>query len=138
MTLGSIWGITQILSTISWLLGLAKKFHIPITGNPEKKIPLKPRSPILGSEENGKWVFRWAGKEYDTGKSTLIHEIGYEGTPYHFGKRLYRTNKKKKIFIVQQNHFFGEYSKIEVQVILDANRAPKEAYEKAGIKLENP
>ena len=135
MTLSSIWNIIQVIDTN---FARVKRVWKVLRGNPEKKIPLKPRSPILGSEENGKWIFRWAGKEYDTGKSTLIHEIGYEGTPYHFGKRLYRTNKKKKIFIVQQNHFFGEYSKIEVQVILDANRAPKEAYEKAGIKLENP
>ena len=135
MTLSSIWNIIQVIDTNFARVKCAWKV---LRGNPEKKIPLKPRSPILGSEENGKWVFRWAGKEYDTGKSTLIHEIGYEGTPYHFGKRLYRTNKKKKIFIVQQNHFFGEYSKIEVQIILDANRAPKEAYKKAGIKLENP
>ena len=135
MTLSSIWNIIQVIDTN---FPRVKRAWKVLRGNPEKKIPLKPRSPILGSEENGKWVFRWAGKEYDTGKSTLIHEIGYEGTPYHFGKRFYRTNKKKKIFIVQQNHFFGEYSKIEVQVILDANRAPKEAYEKAGIKLENP
>lgn len=135
MTLSLIWNIIQVIDTN---FARVKRAWKVLRGNPEKKIPLKPRSPILGSEKNGEWVFRWAGKEYDTGKSTLIHEIGYEGTPYHFEKRFYRTNKKKKIFIVQQNHFFGEYSKIEVQVILDANRAPKEAYEKAGIKLENP
>ena len=82
--------------------------------------------------------FQVGRKRIQYGGKHFNHEIGYEGTPYHFEKRLYRTNKKKKIFIVQQNHFFGEYSKIEVQVLLDANRAPKEAYEKAGIKLENP
>ena len=135
MTLSSIWNIVQVIDTI---LAHVKRVRKAIGWNLEKKVVLRPRSPILGSEENGEWVFRWGGKEYNTGESTLIHEIGYEGTPYHFEKRLYRTNKKKKIFIVQQNHFFGEYSKIEVQVLLDANRAPKEAYEKAGIKLENP
>ena len=60
-----------------------------------------------------------------------------EGSPYCFGKIFYQTNKNKKFFIVQQSHFLGEYSKIEVQVLLDANSAPKEAYERAGTKLEN-
>ncbi len=107
-----------------------------IRGN-AKKVVLRPKSPILGSEENGNWVFRWGGKEYNTGESTLIHKIGIEGIHNYFGKSLYRTNKKKRFFVVQQNYFFGEYSKTEIQMWLDANRAPKEAYEKAGIKLEN-
>ena len=135
MTLSSIWNIIQVIHTI---FPRVKHVWRAFRGNPEKKVVLRPRSPISGSEENGKWVFRWGGKEYDTGKSTLIHEIGYEGTPHHFAKRLYQTNKKKKFFIVQQNHFFGEFSKIEIQVFLDINMAPKEAYEKAGIKLKNP
>ena len=76
-------------------------------------------------------------KKYDTGKSTLIHKIGIEGNPYYLGKILYQTNKNKKFFVVDQNHFVGEYSNIEVQILLDANRAPKETYERAGIKLES-
>ena len=133
------WGIAQIFDTIFRLLvEFVKKLPIRITRNPKEKIRPRPISPILGREENEKWIFRYGGKEYDTGKSTTVHEIGYEGTPYHFGKIIYRTNKRfwKRFFVVQQNHFYGEFSKIEIQVLLDINRAPKEAYEKAGIKLK--
>lgn len=133
------WSIAQIFDTILRLfIESVKKLPIRITRNPKEKIRSKPISPILGREEDGKWIFRYAGKEYNTGKSTSIHKIGYEGTPYHFGKIIYRTNKRfwKRFFVVEQNHFWGEFSKTEIQVLLDINRAPKEAYEKAGIKLK--
>ena len=101
------WGIAQIFDTIFRLIESAKKFPIHITRKPKEKIRPRPISPILGREENGKWIFRYGGKEYDTGKSTSIHEISYEGTPYHFGKIVYRTNKwfGKRFFIVEQKHF---------------------------------
>ena len=65
---------------------------------------------------DGKWIFRWGGKEYDTGKSTLIWEIDIgEGNPHYVGQTLYRTDKNHTFFVVSRGYFFGEYSKEETQ-----------------------
>ena len=65
---------------------------------------------------DGKWIFRWGGKEYDTGKSTLIWEIDIgEGNPHYVGQTLYRTDKNHTFFVVSRGYFFGEYSKEETR-----------------------
>ena len=83
MTLASIWGIAQILSTIAGLIGLLKEVYKRIIGNSEKKTPvtkektlLRPQDPVPGRLENGNWVFICGEKKYDISKSAYIWGTG--------------------------------------------------------------
>ena len=68
----------------------------------------------------------------------MIWEIDIgEGNPHYVGQTLYRTDKNHTFFVVSRGYFFGEYSKEEVRRWLDINTTPKEAYERAGIKLKS-
>ena len=57
--------------------------------------------------------------------------------PHCVGQILYQTDKNHTFFIATRGYFLGEYSKEEVRGWLDINITPKEAYERAGIKLES-
>ena len=60
-----------------------------------------------------------------------------EGNPHYVGQTLYRTDENHTFFVASRGYFFREYSKEEARRWLDINTTPKEAYERAGIKLES-
>ena len=98
---------------------------------PELKVPRKPKDLVSRIEEEGRCFFRWGGKEYDTDKSTLVY-----GDKDGITTTIYRTSSGT-FFVVMHKKFAGERSEEEILEYLDTNNAPKEAYERAGIKLES-
>ena len=122
--------------------------------------PEKPREPILGSLENGVWVFIYGKKKYDISKSTYIWGMGNGLSVMNSNQRkkienvsplvsdrttraavishrceLYQAKGSKVFFLIRIGCFIGEYSKEEVREWLNVHGAPSEAYERAGIEL---
>lgn len=170
MTLSSVWELLAKAETIAGLIlfvgtlwGILKKNRSDMESRKSSPkhvesspYPEKPREPILGSLENGTWVFIYGERKYDISKSNYIWGTGNGLSVMHSSHikeeesinrgtprvatisprcEVYQTKDSKIFFMIRIGYFVGKYSKEEVREWLNAHGAPSEAYERAGIEL---